>query len=61
MRHPKKSTGEPIKKVPKHNLRPDRPKRMEQEAADFFANAEEDSVRERYAYQTVSMRALCRR
>ncbi len=61
MRHPKKSISERIEKVPKHNLQPDRSKRMEQEVAGFFANNEENSVRERYAYQTASKSALSRR
>jgi hypothetical protein len=54
------STSERVNELLKRALEIERRERLELEAAEFFANDEKDSVRERRAYQNASKEALSR-
>jgi predicted CopG family antitoxin len=54
------STSERVNELLKRALDLERRERLEQEAAEFFANDNEDSARERAAYQRAVKQVLSR-
>jgi len=54
------STSERVNELLKRALELERRERLEQEAAEFFANDRKDSARERSAFQKASIEALSR-